>query len=190
MNCGIPYCHTGCPVNNQIPDWNDLVYHDNWREALAQPALDQQLPGVHRPRLPGALRGLLHAQPRGHAGHHQDDRMRHRRHAAGHEGWIVPEPPKTKTGKTIAHRSAPARPASPPPSSSRAPATTSMSTRRQARAGGLLRYGIPDFKMEKSHHRPPRRADGGRGRRLPLRRQCRRRRRPGRAAARTTTRWC
>jgi len=43
MNCGIPYCHTGCPVNNQIPDWNDLVYTGEWEEGGAQPALHQQL---------------------------------------------------------------------------------------------------------------------------------------------------
>ena len=42
MNCGIPYCHNGCPVNNQIPDWNDLVYRGDWHEAIAQSAFDQQ----------------------------------------------------------------------------------------------------------------------------------------------------
>ena len=102
MDCGIPYCHTGCPVNNQIPDWNDLVYHGNWEEAIAQPALDQQFPGVHRPRLPGALRGVLHAEPRGHAGHHQDDRMRDRRQ--GLAEWLDParRSRRHKTGKRVA----------------------------------------------------------------------------------------
>ena len=76
MNCGIPYCHIGCPVNNQIPDWNDLAYRGDWRGGGAQSALDQQLSGIHRPRLPRALRGVLHAQHPGHAGHDQDDRMR------------------------------------------------------------------------------------------------------------------
>ena len=51
MDCGIPFCHNGCPVNNQIPDWNNLVYRDQWEQALDQPALHQQLPGVHRPHL-------------------------------------------------------------------------------------------------------------------------------------------
>ena len=41
MDCGIPYCHTGCPVNNQIPDWNDLVYHSDWQRAAREPPLDQ-----------------------------------------------------------------------------------------------------------------------------------------------------
>ncbi len=56
---------TGCPVNNHIPDWNELVYAgDRWKDALEQPALDQQLPGVHRPHLPGAVRGVVHAEHR------------------------------------------------------------------------------------------------------------------------------
>ena len=51
MDCGIPFCQTGCPVNNIIPDWNDLVYRGNWQRGDRHAALDQQLPGVHRPRL-------------------------------------------------------------------------------------------------------------------------------------------
>ena len=57
-----PFCHQGCPVNNLIPDWNDLVYRDQWRDGVRDAALDQQLPGVHRPHLPGAVRGGLHAE--------------------------------------------------------------------------------------------------------------------------------
>lgn len=55
MDCGIPYCHNGCPVNNQIPDWNDLVYKKRLGRSLAQSPLDEQLPRIHRPYLPGAL---------------------------------------------------------------------------------------------------------------------------------------
>ena len=65
MNCGIPYCHNGCPVNNQIPDWNDLVYRARLAGSLAQPAQHQQFPGIHRPRLPRAVRGVLHAEHSG-----------------------------------------------------------------------------------------------------------------------------
>ncbi len=88
MDCGIPYCHgtnvvtnapTGCPVNNQIPDWNDLVYRAQLGRGGAQPALDQQFSGSHRPRLPGAVRSILHAQHRRQSGHHQNHRMRDRR---------------------------------------------------------------------------------------------------------------
>ena len=64
MDCGIPYCHTGCPVNNQIPDWNDLVYHADWEEASSNLHSTNNFPGIHRPHLPGAVRGRLHAQHR------------------------------------------------------------------------------------------------------------------------------
>ena len=65
MDCGIPFCHgdTGCPVNNQIPDWNDLVYQRRLGRGRAQPPLHQQLPRIHRPHLPRPLRGSLHAEP-------------------------------------------------------------------------------------------------------------------------------
>ena len=64
MSCGIPFCHTGCPVNNLIPDFNDLVYPRRLARGAGGAALDQQLPRVHRPRLPRAVRGGLHPQPR------------------------------------------------------------------------------------------------------------------------------
>ena len=173
MDCGIPYCHNGCPVNNQIPDWNDLVYSGRLARGAAQPALDQQLPGVHRPRLPGALRGVLHAQPRGRAGHHQDDRMRHRR-------------PRLAGGLDRAGAGRRRGPASASRSSARGRPGLAAAQQlarvghevhvfeKNGRAGGLLRYGIPDFKMEKHHVDRRVRADGGGGRHLPLRRPCRR----------------
>ena len=62
MDCGIPFCNNGCPVNNIIPDWNDLVYRGNWEQALDRAALDQQFSGFYRAHLPGALRSGVHAQ--------------------------------------------------------------------------------------------------------------------------------
>ena len=50
MDCGIPFCHQGCPLGNLIPDWNDLVYRDRWQARDRSPARDEQLPGVHRAR--------------------------------------------------------------------------------------------------------------------------------------------
>ena len=96
MNCGIPYCHgtgsvapgtPGCPVNNQIPDFNDLVYQNNWQEASRNLHSTNNFPGVHRPHLPGAVRSLLHAQHRRQPGHHQDHRMRDRRPRLGQ--WLA-----------------------------------------------------------------------------------------------------
>ena len=55
----IPTKTGGCPINNLIPEWNDLVYHGHWHEAIDPPVEDQQLPGVHRPGLPGAVRRLV-----------------------------------------------------------------------------------------------------------------------------------
>ena len=175
MNCGIPYCHTGCPVNNQIPDWNDLVYRNDWQEAIAQPAFDQQLPGVHRPRLPGAMRGVVHAQPRRDAGHHQDDRMHDRRPGVG-EGLDQARARRPRSPARRSRWSAQGRPASPARSSSARAGHDVHVYEKFAKAGGLLRYGIPDFKMEK--HLVVRRiaADGSRGRDVPLQRPCGRQR--------------
>ena len=55
MDCGIPFCHNGCPLGNIIPDWNDLTYRGRWKEALAETARHQQLPRVHRQTLPCAV---------------------------------------------------------------------------------------------------------------------------------------
>ena len=54
MDCGIPFCHTGCPLGNLIPDWNDLVYRERWKAAIDRLHATEQLPGVHRPPVPGA----------------------------------------------------------------------------------------------------------------------------------------
>ena len=70
MDCGVPFCHTGtllkgmasgCPINNLIPEWNDLVYRGLWREALARLHRDEQFPGVYRPRLSRAVRRFVRA---------------------------------------------------------------------------------------------------------------------------------
>jgi glutamate synthase (NADPH/NADH) small chain len=80
MDCGVPFCHNGCPLGNLIPDWNDLVYRDRWQDAIRAAAPHQQLPRVHRPAVPGALRGGLRARdPRGRRGHDQADRERDHR---------------------------------------------------------------------------------------------------------------
>lgn len=149
MNCGIPYCHNGCPVNNQIPDWNDLVYNDKWREALANlhstnnfpeftgrvcPAPCEASCTLNLEDSPVTIKSIECAiVDKGWA-----------------EGWIRPEPPKTKTGKTIALIGS--GPAGLAAAQQLARAGHAVHVyERQARAGGLLRYGIPDFKMEKSH---------------------------------------
>ena len=61
MDCGTPFCHHACPVNNLIPDWNDLVYQARLRARARRAAPHQQFPGLHRPHLPRAVRGGVHA---------------------------------------------------------------------------------------------------------------------------------
>ena len=164
MDCGIPFCHQGCPLGNLIPDWNDLVYRDRWQEAHRPPARDQQLPGVHRPPLPRALRRLLRAGHQRRPGDHQADRARDRR-ARLRRGLDRARAAARRAPARRSPSSAPARPAWPRRSSSPAPGTPVTVFERADRIGGLLRYGIPDFKLEKRRPRPPARADGGRGRR-------------------------
>ena len=74
MDCGIPFCHDGCPLGNLIPEWNDLAWRDDWRAAIRAAARDEQLPGVHRPALPGAVRGGLRPRHQLRPGHHQAGR--------------------------------------------------------------------------------------------------------------------
>ena len=101
MDCGVPFCHTGCPVNNQIPDWNDLVYHDDWREALVNlhstnnfpeftgricPAPCEEACVLNINDTPVAIKTIECAIiDRGFA-----------------EGWVVPQLPERKTGKRVA----------------------------------------------------------------------------------------
>ncbi len=148
MNCGIPYCHNGCPVNNQIPDWNDLVYNDKWREALANlhstnnfpeftgrvcPAPCEASCTLNLEDTPVTIKSIECAiVDKGWA-----------------EGWIKPELATHKTGKRIAIIGS--GPAGLAAAQQLARVGHEVHVyERQARAGGLLRYGIPDFKMEKA----------------------------------------
>jgi glutamate synthase (NADPH/NADH) small chain len=147
MNCGIPYCHTGCPVNNQIPDWNDLVYLGHWQEASRDlhstnnfpeftgrvcPAPCEAACTLNIEEAPVTIKTIECAIV---------DR-------AWQEGWIRPEPPAERTGRKVAViGSGPAGLAA-AQQLARAGHTVHVFEKHR-KAGGLLRYGIPDFKMEK-----------------------------------------
>jgi glutamate synthase (NADPH/NADH) small chain len=149
MNCGIPYCHNGCPVNNQIPDWNDLVFKGNWEEAARNlhstnnfpeftgricPAPCEASCTLNLSDAPVTIKTIECAIV---------DR-------AWQEGWIVPEVPTARTGKRVAVVGS-------------GPAGLACAQQlarvghevhvyeKSAQPGGLMRYGIPDFKLEKSH---------------------------------------
>ena len=147
MNCGIPFCHNGCPVNNQIPDWNDLVYEGDWRRALANLHSTNNFPEFTGRVCPAPCEASLHAEPRRRAGDHQIHRVRDHRSRFS-RGWVVPEPPRHKTSKLVAVVGS--GPAGLAAAQQLARAGHGVHVfEKNAKAGGLLRYGIPDFKMEK-----------------------------------------
>lgn len=147
MNCGIPFCHNGCPVNNQIPDWNDLVYNGAWEEASINlhstnnfpeftgrvcPAPCEASCTLNIEDVPVTIKTIECAIV----------------DKAWSAGWVRPEPPKAKTGKKVAIVGS--GPAGLAAAQQLARVGHEVHVYEKfAKAGGLLRYGIPDFKMEK-----------------------------------------
>jgi glutamate synthase (NADPH/NADH) small chain len=147
MDCGLPFCHTGCPLNNVIPDWNDFVYRDQWRDAVRVLHATNNFPeftgricpapceaacvlGINEP--PVTIKVI------------EKTIIEH----AFREGWIRPEPPAQRTGKRVAVvGSGPAGLAAAQQLNRAGHRVTVFE--KADRIGGLLRYGIPEFKMEK-----------------------------------------
>ena len=171
MDCGVPYCHNGCPVNNQIPDWNDLVYRGDWLKALKNLHSTNNFPEFTGRICPAPCEAACTLNIQRRAGEHQDHRMRHRRQGLG-EGWITPEINPNKTGKKVAVIGSGPSGLACAQQLARAGHDVHL-YEKNAKAGGLMRYGIPDFKMEKRHLDRRVDADGSRRRHVPLRRPCR-----------------
>ncbi|MAM94821.1 glutamate synthase subunit beta [Parvibaculum sp.] len=148
MDCGIPYCHNGCPVNNQIPDWNDLVYRADWEEACRNlhstnnfpeftgricPAPCEASCTLNLTDAPVTIKTIECAIV---------DR-------GWKEGWIVPQVPAQKTGKKVAIIGGGPAGLAAAQQLARRGHDVHLFEKNQ-KAGGLLRYGIPDFKMEKT----------------------------------------
>src|SRR5688572_7323586 len=149
MDCGIPFCHTACPVNNQIPDWNDLVYNSDWREALANLQSTNNFPEITGRVCPAPCEAActLNLMDSPVTIKTIEAAIADRGFA---EGWIAPERPAQQTGKRVAVIGS--GPAGMACAQQLARAGHDVHLyERNARIGGLLRYGIPDFKMEKRH---------------------------------------
>jgi glutamate synthase (NADPH/NADH) small chain len=147
MDCGIPFCQTGCPVNNQIPDWNDLVYRADWEEAARNLHSTNNFPEFTGRICPAPCEAscTLNLGDSPVTIKTIECAIVDRAFA---KGWIKPEPPATKTGKKVAVvGSGPAGLAA-AQQLSRAGHDVHV-FEKLAKPGGLLRYGIPDFKMEK-----------------------------------------
>ncbi|KAB2920341.1 MAG: glutamate synthase subunit beta [Hyphomicrobiaceae bacterium] len=147
MDCGIPYCHNGCPVNNQIPDWNDLVYRDNWQEAARNLHSTNNFPEITGRVCPAPCEASCTLNI--------DDKPVTIKtiecaiaDKAFSEGWIVPDVAERRTGKKVAVVGS--GPAGLAAAQQLARAGHEVHVyEKNAYPGGLLRYGIPDFKMEK-----------------------------------------
>ena len=181
MDCGVPFCHNGCPLGNLIPDWNDLVYRDRWQDAIAQLHATNNFPEFTGRLCPAPCEAacVLEIQEGDAVTIKQIENSIINR--AFEEGWVLPEPPRSRPARGW-RWSAPDRPAWPRPSSCAGPATASTLFERDEAIGGLVRFGVPDFKIEKTVVRAPRRAAGRRGRGAALRRGRRTRRERGGAA--------
>src|ERR1700688_2728652 len=147
MNCCIPYCHTGCPVNNQIPDWNDLVYTGAWREASRNLHSTNNFPEWTGRVCPAPCEAscTLNIDDNPVTIKTIECAIVDRAFA---QGWVKPEPPATTSGKSVAIVGS--GPAGLACAQQLARAGHDVHLfEKFAKAGGLLRYGIPDFKMEK-----------------------------------------
>ena len=149
MECGVPFCHHGCPLGNLIPEWNDLVYRDRWREAIDQLHRTNNFPEFTGRLCPAPCEAacVLEINEGNAVTIKQIEVAIVNR--AWDEGWIVPQPARSSAAAGASRSSAPARPGSPARSSWRAPATRVTVYERDEAGGGLVRFGVPDFKIEK-----------------------------------------
>ncbi|PIX04994.1 MAG: glutamate synthase [Gallionellales bacterium CG_4_8_14_3_um_filter_54_18] len=149
MDCGIPFCTSGCPVNNIIPDWNDLVYRGDWQQALTVLHSTNNFPEFTGRLCPAPCEAActlnINIDAVG---------IKSIEHAiidkGWEQGWVLPQPPAQKTGKKVAVVGS--GPAGLACSQQLARAGHDVTLfEKNSRIGGLMRYGIPDFKMEKTH---------------------------------------
>lgn len=147
MDCGVPFCQSGCPLGNIIPDWNDLVYRDRWQEAWERLSTTNNFPEFTGRLCPApcesaCVLGIIDPPVT------IEEIEKQIIERAFSEGWVRPDPPETRTGKKVAVvGSGPAGLAAAEQLNKAGHRVTVLE--RHDRIGGLLRYGIPDFKLEK-----------------------------------------
>jgi glutamate synthase (NADPH) small chain len=148
MDCGVPFCHNGCPLGNLIPDWNDLVYRDRWRDAIAQLHATNNFPELTGRLCPAPCEAACVLEIR------ENDAVTIKQielaivDRAWQEGWISPEPPRKESGQAVAVvGSGPAGMAA--AQQLRRAGHRVVLFERDEAAGGLARFGVPDFKIEK-----------------------------------------
>ena len=148
MDCGVPFCHNGCPLGNLIPDWNDLVYRGRWQEALTALHATNNFPEFTGRLCPAPCEDACVLAINDKAVTIKTVEQRIIDHGF-EQGWVVPEPPQSRTGKRVAViGSGPAGLAAAQQLNRAGHWVTVFE--RDDRLGGLMRYGIPDFKMDKA----------------------------------------
>src|ERR671921_272712 len=148
MECGVPFCHNGCPLGNLIPDWNDLVYRDRWKDAIAQLHATNNFPEFTGRLCPAPCEAACVLEI------NEGDAVTIKQienaiiDRAWDEGWVRPEPPSRETGRSVAVVGAgPAGMAA--AQQLRRSGHRVVLFERDEAAGGLVRFGGPDFKIEK-----------------------------------------
>jgi glutamate synthase (NADPH/NADH) small chain len=148
MECGVPFCHSGCPLGNLIPDWNDLVYRDRWREAIDQLHATNNFPEFTGKLCPAPCEAACVLEiDEGNAVTIKQIEVSIVTRAFD-EGWITPQPPPVRSGRTAAVVGAGPAGLAAAQQLARAGHTVTVYERDEA-PGGLVRFGVPDFKIEK-----------------------------------------
>lgn len=149
MECGVPFCHNGCPLGNLIPDWNDLVYRDRWQDAIRQLHATNNFPEFTGRLCPAPCEAACVLEIR------EGDAVTIKQlenaiiNRAWDEGWVVPVPPHRETGRSVAVVGAGPAGMAAAQQLRRAGHRVVLYERDEA-AGGLIRFGVPDFKIEKT----------------------------------------